>query len=506
MGRLPFDPEKMAGARRKPKAEKDADAPWCVSELAARIDTALRGGLPTRVAVAGEVSGFGPRTHWYFTLKDADASLNVVMFASAARRSPYEPTDGAQVVVSGRVDFYAPSGRVSLIADSVRPVGVGEAELAFRKLLEELRGEGLLDPARKRPLPAIPRRLAVLTSAGGAAKHDVIDTCRRRWPAAELLIVDAVVQGERAEASVVSGFDAIGAAVRTGVEIDAVILTRGGGSAEDLAAFNTRGVARAVSRCPVPVVAAIGHETDTTIAELVADERAATPTQAALRLTPDRAELARQVESQSRALAGAAARRLERGRSALAALARRPVVREPLGALRPAQGLVDRAERDLTRAGAARVAQASTLLGVFARRLEHFRPSRAVAADRERFERARRRLAVLTDRAVADAGERLGQAEALLDAFDPARVLGRGYAWTTDADGRLVTSAAAVRPGDRVRTRLADGSFDSTVDGAPVAPMPGLERAGRVPARRRRRKRPADEGPGLFDAGPGEKG
>jgi len=506
MGRLPFDPDKMAGARRKPKPEKDADAPWRVSELAARIDSALRAGLPTRVTVAGEVSGFGPRTHWYFTLKDADASVNVVMFASATRRSPYEPTDGAQVVVSGRVDFYAPSGRVSLVADSVRPVGVGEAKLAFRKLLEELKSEGLLDPDRKRQLPAIPRRIAVITSAGGAAKHDVIDTCRRRWPAAELLIVDAVVQGERAEASVVAGFDAIGAAVRTGSEIDAVILTRGGGSAEDLAAFNTRGVAMAVSRCPVPVVAAIGHETDTTIAELVADERAATPTQAALRLTPDRAELERQVLSRSRTLTGAIARRIERGRATLSALARRPVVREPMGALRPARERVERCERDLSRAGAARITDAALSLRALARRLEHFRPSRAVAADRERFERARRRLAVLAGRSVADAGVRLGQAEALLDAFDPARVLGRGYAWTTDAEGRLVTSARSVRPGDRVRTRLADGSFDSTVDGAPGAAMPGLERAGPSPKRRRRRKRPADDGPGLFDAGSGEKG
>lgn len=516
----------MSAARRKNSGTSSSpdrvprpggEVEWRVADLAARIDGALKAGLPARVRVTGEISGFSPRTHWYFSLKDADASIGCVMFASSARRSPYEPADGAQVVASGRIDFYAPSGRVSLICDSLSPVGVGERELAFRQLIEDLRADGLLDPERKRPLPSVPRRLAVITSAAGAAKHDVIDTCRRRWPAAELLIIDAAVQGERAVASVSAALDAVSSTASVQA-IDAAILTRGGGSPEDLWAFNERPVAEAVARCSVPVVAAIGHESDTTIAELVADERAATPTQAAVRLTPDRVELDRQTDAATRGLVSAVARALGSRRETLRLLARSPTIRDPGRGLAIVRDQFVRASESLEQSVGSRLRDAREDVARLAMRLEHHTPAGMVLGVRRRIDHAEASLARLAARSNREArtlagtltgrlerateamltaeAERLDAAEGLLDALDPARVLGRGYSLTTDASGSLVTRASQVSHGDRVTTRVAKGSFDSVVGGADPSPLPGAERAPKP--KRRRKRRVDDQGPGLF--------
>lgn len=529
----PESTERGSGGSSKegqPGGRSGQDAAWRVSQLAAHIDRALQDGLPSRVRVVGELSGVRHRTHWYFDLKDADAVINGVLFASAAKRQQFQLRDGLEVVVTGRVDYYAKGGRISLVADKVEPVGQGALELEFRRLCEQLRELGWFDPARKRPLPTFPQRVAVITSRSGAALQDVIDTVRRRCPAVGLVLVDVPVQGEGAAPKIAKAIRAVGRHAGS-LGIEAVLVTRGGGSMEDLWAFNERVVGQAILDCPVPVVAAIGHETDTTIAELVADERCATPTQAAMRLTPDRAALHRQLDSLLSRAERALERRVREGGDRLDRAARRPVLADPRSMVRAGADRVDADAHRLERAIAYRLGSEAHRLERLAGRLGRHRPEAAQARREERVRSAVQRMRVALrsrlERVDLDAASRRLQraqqvhqraastrAESLakrLESVGPAAVLRRGYSWTLDSEGRLVRSAMEVRPGQRVRTRLHDGEFESVVEPerADAGPAPRHETEsgpppsqGPPPPRRKRRtgQREADQ-PGLFDAG-----
>ncbi len=477
-----------SGGSRPDQPRRSADShPLSVSALAAKIDSALKASIPKRVRVIGQVGAFRDRTHWYFNLSDPESVVGAVMFASLARRSKFAPEDGMEVVVSGRVDFYAPGGKVSLIVDKIEPVGAGAAELALRKLLEEVRALGWLDPQRKRQLPTFTRRIGVVTSRTGAALQDVINTASRRCPGVGLVLVDARVQGESAADEVRRAIRALGgASERLGV--DAIIVTRGGGSPEDLAAFNDKELARAIVESPVPVVAAIGHETDTTLAELVADERCSTPTQAAMRLTPEREALREQVASLSARLRRSLDERVRFERQRTASLAARSVLRDARQIVRLRQdqlgALSGRLRHALRRAGGSEHRRIASL-GL---RLERKRPGEIHARRQERLvalgERLHRgaRVVISQEREAVDALERE------LNAVGPMSVLARGFSATFDGQGRLVRSVDQLIPGQRITTRVSDGSFASSVEGAPgerYAPAP--------PPRRTRRKRGAPD-------------
>ncbi|MBL4590809.1 MAG: exodeoxyribonuclease VII large subunit, partial [Phycisphaerales bacterium] len=305
-GRLPFDPSRMKSNKRAgaegeiPSASgafgSGADRAISVSQLAAKIDSALKSTIRGRIVVLGEISSLTHRTHWYFSLKDSNAVVGAVVFASVARKINYTPKHGDSVLATGRLEFYAPSGRVSFIVESMIPVGEGELERRYRALCDELRALEWFDPLTKKMLPSFPRRVAVVTSRTSAALQDVINTMGKRCPAVDLLVVDVRVQGDSAGGQIQGALRELNRRQHE-LGIDAVLLTRGGGSMEDLWAFNEIGVAQAIHESALPVVAAIGHESDTTIAELVADERCATPTQAAMKLTPDRDALGEQLDS-----------------------------------------------------------------------------------------------------------------------------------------------------------------------------------------------------------------
>lgn len=462
-------------------------APLSVSRLASLIGTSLRGAFPGALRVAGEISGLRERTHWFFDLKDAEAAVNCVMFATQARRAGFTPRDGMAVVVTARVDYYGRSGRISLVCEKMEPVGAGALDLKLRRLVEELRALGWLDPARKRPLPTFPRRVAVVTSRTGAALQDVLITMKRRCPAVGVLVVDTRVQGEGAAAEVAAAINTVSRR-HAALGVDALIVTRGGGSAEDLWAFNERIVAEAIVHCSIPVVAAIGHEVDTTVAELVADERCATPTQAAMRLAPDSDALLRQV--------GVAARRLTAAAAQLPIARRRhlgQVAAELEGAGREAlhrdaarlAALVPRLERNRPVALHARLrARANELAAALTRALRlRIRPDRVEEVAR-RLERAA--TATVKDRAaLVEARERQ------LGAVSPLRVMERGFSVTFRADGRVVRAVADATPGEEVETRVTDGAFRSVVQG-----RNSLE-PGPAPRPARRRADP-DEAPGLF--------
>lgn len=439
--RAPFDPTLLPDltADSPPEAGGDASGAvggaWTVSQLASRIAAALAQGLPAQIRVVGEVSGFSDRTHWWFSLKDDAAVVGCAMFAPQARRCSFTPANGQQVVATGRVDHYAKAGKTQLYVEALEPVGLGPLELAFRRLFEALKSKGYFDAARKKPLPRFPRRIAIVTSRTGAALQDALDTLRRRAPMIEVAVVDVRVQGDEAASEIARAIEAL-SKQRKALGLEALILTRGGGSMEDLWAFNEGVVAEALFRCELPVVAAIGHETDVTIAELVADERAATPTQAAMRIAPDREALAEQTAALSSRLSAGARRRLALEGERLRGAARLPIFANPRALLR--------APAERTSAGAQRLQAA-----------------------------AGRRLAVSRDRVKA-IGEHL-------DAVSPLAVLARGYSVTTTEAGAIVASVQDVRAGARIATRVRDGSFESIVaaDGSPPSAPPATSRAKR---------------------------
>jgi exodeoxyribonuclease VII large subunit len=259
------------------------DETLTVSEVNAQVRTLLEENYPD-VSVLGEVSNFKSHSsgHWYFTLKDSDSQLRTVCFRRDAAGIGFEVEDGLKVLVRGRLTVYEAYGQYQLVGYAIERWGAGELEAAFRALKEKLEKEGLFDPTHKRELPEYPRKIAVVTSPSGAAIRDIVSTLGRRWPIVDVLLCPVRVQGDRAVAEIVHALDLLSALP----EIDVVIVGRGGGSLEDLWAFNEEAVARAIYRCSVPVISAVGHETDFTIADFVADTRAATPTMAAEMAVP----------------------------------------------------------------------------------------------------------------------------------------------------------------------------------------------------------------------------
>lgn len=470
MGRLPFDPDRM----RQPRKPREPDAPISVSALADLIDHAIAGAFPDRLTVRGEVSGTRERTHWYFNLKDEHAVIGAVCFASAARKSEVQPRDGRVVIASGRLEYYKPQGRLTFVVDRLREDGAGSLDAKFRALCEELRALGWFDPARKKDLPVFPKRIAVLTSASSAALQDVLDTTRRRCPAVDLLLVDVPVQGERAPGAIARAVRSLASGGgRLGV--DAILLTRGGGSVEDLWCFNDRELARAIVECPLPIVAAIGHESDTTIAELVSDQRAATPTQAAMLLTPDREALRRQLDTLDRRSRQGLRSRLAGERRHLRLLAERPVLADPAQIALIRRRRIDElarrlraGERALRHARERELARLGLALARHSPAAEHARRGERLRALDEQLRRALRHQ-------MARRAARLERLEALAEALGPLAVLRRGYTLTRTPSGEVIRSADSVAPGDRLRTRFADGEVGSTADGgggAPPQPRP----------------------------------
>jgi exodeoxyribonuclease VII large subunit len=491
MPRGKFDPKKAAGAPPAASALEPGgkpERPIGVSDLAGLITKALESGVPAKVAVLGEVSGASLRTHWYFSLKDDAAVVSCVMFASDAARSRATPEDGRSVVAVGRIGFFARQGRAQLYVERLIAAGEGDLERRFRALVEELRALGWFDPQRKRPIPVFPRRIAVVTSRTSAALQDVLDTTRRRCPAVEIAIVDVRVQGDDAAPQIAAAIRWL-SAEHASLGIDAILVVRGGGSAEDLWAFNERIVADAIVHAAVPVVAAIGHETDTTIAELVADARAATPTQAAMRITPDRAALTELLDARHGRLGALVTRLIRTDRARLEALARRPGLTDPRRAITIRRESLRRAADALASAIRARIAHARIAVERRAASVAELRPDHALARRRDRLSSASSRL----HRAALDLLQRrraqVAAIERELIVAGPASVLARGYSLTTTADGAPIRSIASVRPGQPVRTRLADGAFDSTVAG-PSLPTPSPNRPDPLPPRVTKPTRP----------------
>ena len=419
---------------------------WGVAGLLEAVGQSLAERFSV-VAVGGELTGFtrAASGHCYFGLKDADgqaASLRCAMFRRAAAMLDFAPADGALVELRGRVAVYEPRGELQFVVEAMRRAGAGTLYEQFLKLRARLAAEGLFDESVKRPLPALPRRIGVITSSAGAALHDVLTALARRAPQVQVVVYPSPVQGAEAPPALVNALRIANARA----EVDLLLLVRGGGSLEDLWAFNDERLVRAVAASPLPVVCGVGHETDVTLCDLAADLRAPTPTAAAELASPSRQTLLQHLASLERRVAMRTEQRLQ-------ALGQR----------------LDRIAQRLCRPSDALARQ---------RRLLDLLAQRAAAAPGRRLELQRQRLAHLAQRQQRARAEllrrhavRLDGLQARLQALDPRHVLARGYAWLDDGAGGAVTSVQALQPGAQVRAVLADGSADLQVLGVRPSPQ-----------------------------------
>lgn len=425
----------------------------------AELNRAVRGLLERSyplVTVRGEVSGFtrAASGHVYFSLKDAAAQVRCVLWKNRASTLGWRPVDGDSVEVRATVTLYEGRGDFQLNVESVIRAGAGALYEAFLKLRDTLAREGLFAPERKRALPALPRAIGVVTSLGAAALRDVLTTLERRAPMIPVVVYPTPVQGDGAAQSVAAAIAGAGARA----EVDVLIVCRGGGSIEDLWAFNEEVVARAIAAAPMPVVSGVGHETDVTITDFVADVRAPTPTAAAELVAPERAALLADLDALARALRRAVDDRIAASRQRLDYAAR--------GLLSPAQRVAARRQAlealsfRLSAAFAARRRAAHARLDVAVARLR--RPD--LDAPTTRLLECRARLARVVEATLERQRIRLARAQAALDHLDPARVLERGYAVVRKADGATVRDAATLSAGERLALTLARGGASVTVE------------------------------------------
>jgi exodeoxyribonuclease VII large subunit len=396
-----------------------------IGELTRAVKELLEDAFAPCLWVSGEVSNLKKHTsgHWYLTLKDRDSQLQTTIYKGVNLRLRFDIRDGMEVIARGRLTVYQPRGEYQLQVEEVQPKGVGPLDLAFRQLKEKLSKLGYFDPRRKKPLPRYPRRIALVTSPTGAAVRDMLETLARRWPLAEVWVHPATVQGDGAGESVA-------AAVRklnTLPGIEAIIIGRGGGSLEDLWAFNEECVAQAIYESRVPVVSGVGHETDLVISDMVADLRALTPTDAAAKVVPDRAELLGWLGETEARLRDLLLRQLEQAKSRLADLSRRRCFRLPLERVHDLERRLDETGERLRRAVRQRLAQC---------------------------------------------GQRLEAQAARLESLSPLNVLARGYSLTrTELGQAVVRTPEQVRPGDRLVTLLQHGRVISRVEETPASTL-----------------------------------
>ena len=433
---------------------------WPVRELVAQVRELIERQYAD-VWVEGEISNYrpAPSGHVYFTLKDADAQLPVVLFRRQAILLRFRPEDGLHVLVRGRVSVYEQRGQMQLVAETMEPVGAGSLQLAFEQLKQRLKAEGLFDTARKRPLPAFPRTVGIVTSPTGAVIRDFLNIVARRHSGLNILILPVSVQGDQAPAEIDSAIAHLNA---SGL-VDVIVLARGGGSLEDLAAFNSERVARAIAASRLPVVSAIGHETDFTIADFAADLRAPTPSAAAELITEAQHKIAEHLANQAHRLDRAVRFQILQAQQRLTRL---PVSRAEfrVSALlrRASQRLDDlgsRQEAALDRQIRQRQQQVASLNAAV---LSHD-PRRPLAQARERLLACNTHIDRSLERLLRDFASAHNAFDARLHSLSPLAVLDRGYALVIGPEGSLIRSIAQINPGDRLTARLADGAFTSQV-------------------------------------------
>lgn len=498
MRRVPFDPNQTAAVRAAQKsASADPLLPGVegagepplrsVKQVNAMINQVLLANMPGAIRVQGEISNFRTydRGHAFFTLKEPGAELTCVMWRDALSRLKFKPTDGMEVIARGAVKMYEPQGKVQLYVESLAPRGMGSLELAFRQLCDKLRAEGLFDPARKRPIPRLPQHVAIITSRTGDVLHDVLTTAYRRFPGLHVMLYPVLVQGAGAAPSIINAIEDLNDHADTLGGIDLILLVRGGGSLEDLWAFNEETLARAIIASRIPIATGIGHEPDTTIADLVGDLRGPTPTGVTELTIPDvtvltreldgyaqlmTRELYRQVESlradlRSRTLEMTQVMQgcLRRNGTMLESLARAVARIEPRHAIAQGWRRVEESQRNLIDAQSRRQRKEVDRLTRLAWRLEKSDPRTAITRAGITVDQLKEKLRSTMTARLKLESERLTSRERQLKLVGPQAVLDRGYSITMNEEGKVIRHTADVTKGDKLTTKVSDGDIISTV-------------------------------------------
>lgn len=408
-----------------------------------------------RVQVTGEISNLARPSsgHWYFTLKDQRAQIRCAMFRSRSQYVKFAPKEGEQVLVSGAISLYEARGDYQLIVDRMESAGEGALKIAFEQLKEKLGAEGLFDPALKKPIPAHPRHVGVVTSPTGAAIQDIVTVLKRRFPSLPISIYPAQVQGEMAAGQIAYAIDK----ANHDQLCDVLIVGRGGGSLEDLWPFNEEIVARAIHRSAIPVISAVGHEVDFSISDMVADLRAPTPSAAAELVSPDRFEYLGRLEQLQRRLSTAMQNRLGQHRFHLLQLVKR--LRHPKDRLQEAMQRLDMAEQRMQQAMSTKLSQRQQTLEHLRHRLMQQAPDKQSAMLKQQITQLNQRLQLAMRQNISSLKQKLAQQADILNAVSPLSTLSRGYSILTDQEGKAVKDAKAVSPGDKLNARLHQGTL-----------------------------------------------
>jgi exodeoxyribonuclease VII large subunit len=416
------------------------------------------------VWIRGEISNFTHHSsgHMYFTLKDADSRIKSIMFASHNQRLPFIPKEGTRVIARGNVSVYERDGQYQFYATHMQPDGIGSLYLAFEQLKQKLEREGLFAPERKSPLPRFPKVIGVVSSPTGAAVRDILITLQRRYPQAAVVLYPVLVQGKGAAPSIVQAIERLNAMG----EADVLIVGRGGGSLEELWAFNEESVARAIYESAIPIISAVGHETDFTIADFVADLRAATPTAAAELAVPHSAELRALISQREQVLQRGLQHQVSQARERLRRLQKSPAL------LQPRRSLLQHAERLDTlqsRMEVRMLSRTQLTISKFGRlheRLLRYHPQDALLLAKRRQNDAGRQLRAAMSAMLKEKSQQLSYGIRQLDALSPLKVMARGYSLVYDEQGKsLIKSLGDVEPGDMVKVKMTDGELDCQVWG-----------------------------------------
>jgi len=441
---------------------KTAEHIYTPSELNREIRVHLEIGFP-RILLEAEISNLARPTsgHLYFSLKDDKAQIRCAMFRSSASRMGIQVQNGMKVLARGRISLYEPRGDYQLIVDSMQDAGEGILQRQFEELKKKLDTEGLFDPAHKQKLPSYPARIGLITSASGAAVRDLLQVLERRWPIARVRLYPVLVQGNEAPAEIRSAIES----ANDHGWAETLIIGRGGGSLEDLMAFNDEAVARAVFASSIPVVSAVGHETDFSICDFVADSRAPTPSAAAELATPDHTVLKQSFSRLHRQLQRRTQDRLQRNIQGLDHLSHRLQQRHPASRLAEQAKQLEVLDTTLTRNMGRTLSENSQKLDTLAKRLLVHRPDRKLSELSERVVNLGKSIGRLTENAVRSRRELLGNLARTLNAVSPLETIGRGYAVVTSTEtGDVISSVSQVETGDSVSAQLKDGRLDCTVD------------------------------------------
>jgi len=433
---------------------------WKVRDLVAAVRTHIEREY-SDAWVEGEISNFrAPDSgHLYFTLKDGNAQIRVVMFRSSARLLRFRPADGLQVVVRGRVTVYEDRGELQISAEYIEPKGAGSLQLAFEQLKTKLEAEGLFATPRKKPIPPLPARIGIVTSAQAAALRDILNILQRRHHSVNVLIYPAQVQGDAAPHEVAAGVRYF----NQHDNVDVIVVARGGGSAEDLAAFNDEALARMVAASEIPVISAIGHETDFTIVDFVADLRAPTPSAAAELVIRSRQEVEDQAAALGERLSRAMRYRLLMGRQALTELAQHGAFGRMMELIRQRQQRLDDLTHRMELAERQLLERQRRRWETISAAVRHYDLRLVLSGTRKELESWTTALAAVMRNVLLQHKVRSERLQMMLESLSPVAILERGYALVFDSEGKLLKDARKVKPGDEISARLAHGEIHAAV-------------------------------------------